>query len=356
MTKRNYKFNWPLIGNAQITEFLEKSIINDKVAGTYIFTGPDNLGKTTVANYFAQCLLCESKGTDGHSLPCGRCGSCHSFSVNAKLNSSRKIEKEKTAIHGDFHIVKRDKNKKNISIKQVRELIKILNLSSFLNSYKIGIIKHADIMSQGAFNALLKTLEEPKDKVIVILIVKTLESLPDTIVSRSQILRFAPVKADEIYDFLLKNYRASRSEAKNISRLSLGRPALAVKFFEDKEFYDNYCAKVKIFLNFISHGINERFSLIEDITKKKALSQEVVKDAKRTLEIWQGVIRDWLLLEYGFNDLIQHQMQEAEIIELKRLVPVNKIINLVRAMRQAEEFLSANVNPKLVLENIAVQI
>ncbi|RLC37120.1 hypothetical protein DRH27_04200 [Candidatus Falkowbacteria bacterium] len=232
----------------------------------------------------------------------------------------------------------------------------VLFLYSFLNSYKIGIVKHADTLSKEAFNALLKTLEEPKKKVLIILIAKTLDSLPGTIVSRSQILRFRPVKADTIYDYLIENHKASRSAAKNFSQLSLGRPALAVKFFEDKDFYNNYKEKVEVFLDFMKLDINGRLSLIEKIIEKKPINQEAVKKTKRTLEVWQGVIRDWLLLEYGFNNLIQHQIVEDEILKLKKIVDINKVIKLIKAIGQAEEFLNANVNPKLVLENIAVQI
>ena len=61
MKSDKFTFNWPLVGNEHIIEFLSRSISNDKVAGAYIFCGPDNLGKTTVANYFARSLVCENK-------------------------------------------------------------------------------------------------------------------------------------------------------------------------------------------------------------------------------------------------------------------------------------------------------
>ena len=93
MQKEKFKFNWPLIGNAQITEFLEKSIGNNKVAGTYIFNGPDNLGKTTAARYFAKSLLCANKRAGGN-LPCGDCSSCRHFQLGdrAKKDGINKDE------------------------------------------------------------------------------------------------------------------------------------------------------------------------------------------------------------------------------------------------------------------------
>jgi DNA polymerase III subunit delta' len=189
MEKENFRKNWPLVGNKQITEFLEKAIIKNELAGTYIFQGIDDLGKSTVARYFAQILLCQDrKSTD--ILPCGLCPSCHSFKTGQNNNETN----EDMLMHGDCHIIKKDDDKKNISIEQVRDFIRVLSMSSFLGNYKIGIIKQADTLSLEAANALLKTLEEPNEKVVIILITPDLETLPETIVSRSQVLNFYPVK------------------------------------------------------------------------------------------------------------------------------------------------------------------
>ena len=149
------EFNWPLVGNDHIVEYLAKSIANNNIGGSYIFTGPDNLGKTTVAKYFANALVCLNKEQGEGILPCGQCSAC---------------EQVNKQIHGDVHLIKKEKDKKNISIEQVREFIRVLGMASFLNSYKIGIIKHAESLSLEASNALLKTLEEPKVKVIIILV------------------------------------------------------------------------------------------------------------------------------------------------------------------------------------------
>ena len=357
MQKGKFNFNWPLVGNTQITEFLEKSIINEQVAGTYIFHGPDNLGKTTVARYFGKSLLCQNKQAGSGDLPCGQCPSCHYFQVGKDKQASEISQEEISNAHGDFHIIKRAKDKKNISIEQVRELIRTLGLSSFLNSYKVGIIKHAESLSLEAANALLKTLEEPKEKVVIILITKDIDSLPATIISRCQILNFRPVKADIIYDYLIKEHKASRSVAKDLSRLCLGRPALVVKFLENKDFAEKYQKQVKVFLHFISQqDINERFFAIENLIGIKASGQEPVRIAKRILEVWQGIARDWLLLEFGHNNLIQHQLFEKEIDKLRNKFSLSDLLNIIQVIRQSEDYLEANVNPKLVLENIAINI
>lgn len=359
-SEKQGKLNWPLVGNSHIIDFLSKSIINNKIASAYIFFGPEDLGKTTVANYFAKSLLCQNKTKSRKGeiiLPCGKCVSCQAFNRGGTNNSVLE-EGEFGGIHGDFHLVKRDKDKKNISIEQIREFIKDLGLSSFLGFYKIGIIKEADDLSLEAANALLKTLEEPKDKVVIILVTANLESIPATIISRSQVLNFYPVKTDVIYNYLLKEHKASRSLAKNLSRICLGRPALAVKFLKDKDFYKNYTDKVNIFLDFAEQDINERLAGIEKIIGANVYGQECSQAAFRVIEVWQGLGRDLLLLDLGHKDLIQHQIVEEELIKQRSKFSLETagLLKIIKNLQKGKEYLKANVNPKLVLENIAINI
>jgi len=361
MENSSVKLSWPLVGNSHIIDFLSKSLVNNKVANAYIFFGPQDLGKITVANYFAKCLLCQGKAKfrKGDIVsPCGQCISCQAFARAKKNDSSAGEEDRFEAIHGDFHLIEREKDKKNISIEQAREFIKGLNLSSFLGSYKVGIIKEADSLSLEAANALLKTLEEPKEKVVIILVAANLELIPATIVSRSQVLNFYPVKTDIIYNYLLKEHKVSRSLAKNLSKISLGRPALAVKFLKDKNFYKDYTDKAKIFLDFARQDINERFFGIEKIIESSFSGQEGSKRALRVLEIWQGVARDLLLLDLGQKDLIQHHIITEELTQQREKFKAGTavLIKIIKNLEAGKEYLRANVNPKLVLENIAINI
>lgn len=345
------KLNWPVLGNTHIVDFLAKNLAKNSIAGAYIFAGPEKLGKNTIASFFAYSLLCEKRDT-GVALPCGECASCRQH-LSAEVV---KDEESLASVHPDFHLLQRDKDKKNISIEQVRDFIRTLGMSSFLNSYKIGIIKHAESLSEDAANALLKTLEEPKDKVVVILLVSNIESLPATIASRAQVLNFRPVKSDVIYEYLIKEHGVNRSQAISLARLSLGRPALAVKFLEDKDFFSRYEKRVKVFLDFFRVDLSVRYAAIAEILGDKASGQEATKIAKKILEAWQGVVRDLFLLSYGQEDLIQHELVMSELNEQRAKINLPLLLKLSAELTQAENYLKANVNPKAVLESVAMQV
>ncbi len=349
------KRKWPLVANTQISKYLKKSIVDNSVGGTYVFAGPDNLGKTTIAKFFAQVVLCQNldKSND-EPMPCGACPSCRKLVI--KNNNVELEQGDLSEIHGDFHIINKGKDKKNISISQIRDFIGILNLSSFGGNYKIGIIRHAESLSDNAANALLKTLEEPKDKIIVILITKDLESLPATICSRSQVLVFKPVKTDVIYEYLVDDLKIKREKARNIARLCLGRPALAVKFVEDNNFYNFYNEKAEAILAMQNKDINGRFQIIDSLLDKKVKGQEAVRVATRILEIWQGLNRDALLLVLGHNDIVQHIYLQDEIKKNRDKQNLTVLLNLSKALSSAHISLRANVNPRLVFEGIVLNI
>lgn len=354
MENRNKK--WPTIGNSHVADFLEKSIKNKRLVSAYIFLGPDDLGKTSFARYFSQLLLC-SAGNSGQV--CGLCESCRHFAKKHRNDTSggHDNQVELDLSHGDFHILKRQTDKKNISVEQVRQFIRHLNMSSFLRSYKVGVIKNAHYLSLEAGNALLKTLEEPKNKVVVIMTASGLEHIPATIASRSQVLNFYPVNSDIIYENLVSEHKATRSQAKNLSRLCLGRPALALKFFYDEDFLNNYLQAAGNFIKIIQSDLVSRGSYVEDTIGYGKNDQEGAREALKVIDIWRGVARDMLLFSMGRKDLMQFEIIGNEIAALPpRKFNVVNILNTFKVINENKTYIKNNVSPKMALENIAFNI
>jgi DNA polymerase-3 subunit delta' len=324
MTAEKIQYNWPQLGNETVIKFLESALLNKMISSTYIFSGLKDLGKFQVAKAFATNLIFSSKDSE---------------------EDRDRIAKNS----GDLHILELEEDKKNISIKQVRELIKSLNLSSFLNSYKVAIIKDAHKLSIEAANALLKTLEEPETKVVIILLAEKIDDLPQTIVSRSQILNFQPVKSELIYDYLLNNHQADREEAKKISSMSMGKPALALKYLKDKDYYNQHLEQARMFSDFISHDENYRLKELQTKYSKSLYGASGRNLAHDLLDVWELVARDVLLLENDQFDLVSYLDLADDLASAK----VNSL-DIIKAIHRARKYLAANLNPKAVLEEFVI--
>jgi len=172
-----------VVGQEHITETLKKAIEKDRVAHAYIFTGTRGVGKTTTARILARALNCEKGPTP---LPCGTCDTCKNI-----INGS------------SFDVIEID-GASNNSVEDIREIRDNINYSSMGGNYRIYVIDEVHMLSKSAFNALLKTLEEPPPKVIFIFATTEPQKIPATIQSRCQRYDFRRISTEQIVKQLSK--------------------------------------------------------------------------------------------------------------------------------------------------------
>ena len=172
-----------VVGQEHITDTLKRAIEKDRVAHAYIFSGTRGVGKTTTARILAKALNCEKGPTP---TPCGTCESCKSVTSG---NSFDVMEIDGASNNGVDHI---------------RDLRENIGYTSMGGKYRIVIIDEVHMLSNAAFNALLKTLEEPPEKVIFILATTKPNKILDTIHSRCQRFDFRPISAEHIRGQLVK--------------------------------------------------------------------------------------------------------------------------------------------------------
>lgn len=207
-------------GNEHIKTQLSRFIATNKILNSYIFSGVEGIGKTTLSDIFISQILCETPEKNG---ACRTCSACRQFFSKT---------------HPDVIFLKKQKDKKTLGIDEIREqIIKQVYVKPFIASRKFFVIEEGDDLTQEAQNGLLKVLEEPPSYVTFIIHVTKKSMLLDTVLSRSCVLNLRPVPKDEVLSFLKNKYPTLENESlefyANFSQGVLGK---AIKIANDEEY------------------------------------------------------------------------------------------------------------------------
>src|SRR5947207_296886 len=210
-----------LVGQQHVTETLKNAIKNDRVAHAYIFSGARGVGKTTAARILAKALNCVKGPT---AQPCGECDSCKDIAAGTSLDV---IEIDAASNRG---------------IDQIRELREMVRYAPAASRSKVVILDEAHMLTGEASNALLKTLEEPPDRVIFVMATTQPEDLVDTIRSRSQHFHFRALTFAEIADrvkYIAKeeNLKIADGAVAVIARMAEGSLRDALSLLEQARAY-----------------------------------------------------------------------------------------------------------------------
>lgn len=322
-----------VVGQDSIVTTLRNSIINKTFSHAYMFFGPRGTGKTTISKIFARSINCEEP-IDG--CTCGKCPKClHSF--------------EKECVD----IIEIDAASNN-GVDEIRELKNKISLVPAELKYKVYIIDEVHMLSIGAFNALLKTLEEPPEHAIFILATTDPQKVPETIISRCQCFSFKRISENAIVDrmkFIAENENIS-IEAEvlhDIAKFSDGgmRDALGLldklSSYTDKKITSDSFAELngtitkgdleKFVDNIFSNNIGEILTYIVDINNSgKNLIQVIIQ-----------------LLDYLQDTLFSYYVNN---VELK--YPVNKIISLANVINDKLFDIKKSSNPRIYIEMLLI--
>lgn len=317
-----------IIGHEKIIESLNKSIEDGNINHSYLFEGDEGLGKKMMAISFAKTLLCKEQKKE----PCNICSSCVKFDRGN---------------HPDFKTIKPEKGV--IKKGDVEALIKSVATAPFESKKKVFIIDDCHNMNREAMNSLLKTLEEPPEYIIIILITSNANNLLPTILSRLINIKFYPIKTKKIVKFLMANYNKMENEAEFIANFTKGSIGKAIMLSSSEEFFQKR---------------NEIINLIDNLLlgdKIKALTSiDFFNDNKEDIDEVLDIILFWFrdLLIYksiGDNNLIINK-DKIEFLSKESFMDFNKINDIIDRVQLTKEDLKRNINFQLSIETMLLNI
>jgi DNA polymerase-3 subunit delta' len=319
------------IGHKKQWEYLKRSIENNRVAHAYLFYGPSDIGKKTVALEFIKLLNCYNSNIQS----CGECLSCKSFDKGVYPNLFF-IEPEPTENSKD------DKGSNlAIRIEKINGLKSGLSLSSADSGYKAVVIDNAGAMTYDAQGSLLKILEEPKGKTVIIIIAEQVDQLLSTIASRCQLVRFDLIKTEHIEESL-KEINVPKNLIKEVSWLSFGRPGLAIEYYKNPELAELQKKRITDFLKLSKAPLVTRFKYAEALAKD-------TRAMYSSIDLWISYFRELLLENLGKekNNFINTTINPSR-------AKIKNIIEVIEKMRFVIK--TTNINPRLALEVLLMKI
>jgi DNA polymerase-3 subunit delta' len=205
--------SWERVRGHEVhVEEFARAVRRGRLAHAYLFTGPAGVGKRLFAVELAKALLCEAPPADGSLRACDRCPACVQVAAGT---------------HPDFGYARRPEEAHEFPIEIMRELCKSFSLKSARGRGRVVILDDVDDLNEESANCFLKTLEEPPPRSVLILVGSSPDRQLATILSRCQVVRFAPLSADQVRD-ILREHGIDESMRDRLARLSGGSAGLAL--------------------------------------------------------------------------------------------------------------------------------
>lgn len=324
----------PPLGHEWALELLEKQLSRGRLSHAYLFTGAAGIGRRTLALRFAQRINCTEPPEAGKA--CGKCRSC--------------VQTEKMQ-HVDLSLVQPETAGAMIKVDQIRTLQRSLSLAPYEARYRIGLLLNFDAANASAQNALLKTLEEAPDKVILLLTAISSENLLPTIVSRCEVMRLKPLAVDTLTSALQEQFEVPADQARIIAHYSAGRVGSSLRLAQSEQAETAIAEEEALFFSLLPLNYRQRFAQVDGLIRASDQAGSRAKVAA-LLQSWIGLWRDVLLLKCRSNADLIHIQEQSRLEELANSLTLAQISGLLSELEQGLLMVEQNVNPRLLLENI----
>ena len=383
---------WQIYGQDHITRQLDAAIKADRISHAYLLVGPPHVGKMSLAVHLAQAVNCLARGRqavrrptqpaetspvpepagslfgiddpapeevsprllegseqygDGQwdyaagevgDLPCGSCNQCHRVSQG---------------VHPDVRTVgigtgdEDGANRRDIRIEQVRDIESFLNLTPYEGACKVVIVDGAELMNTAAANALLKTLEEPPDESLLLLLTSNEDALLPTIRSRCSALYLKPAAKSELEERLTRDYDADPQTAERLARISRGCFGHAVNALRDSQVLEQREADLERLQEVCEGGLDVRFDYAAELATRFSRDRD---GARELLYLWLRWWRDLLLIKEGADEYLHNSDRTTPLRLQASRLSTGQVVAFIKRLNRTLEALDANANPRLTME------
>lgn len=314
-----------IVGHEQIKEHMQAAIRDKKPFHAYLFQGEEGVGKEALARTFAAGLQCQSESAD---KPCKECVSCR------QMESGNQPD-----------VIWVTREKASLGVDEIREqLCNTMDIKPFSSPYKIYLVPEAEKMTEAAQNALLKTIEEPPEYGIVILMTSNISALLPTIQSRCLTIEFRPLSTAVVESFVKEHCQVPDYQARASAAFAQGNLGKAMRYAKSEDFIERKDHIISLLRHVEQMDLSEMLAVIKDLGTRK----DEVRDYIDLMVLWY---RDVLLFK-ATKDINQLLFQdEASYISREASHrSYEKIEEILQAFEKAKVRLRANVNFDITME------
>ena len=314
-----------IVGHEQIKEHMQAAIRDKKPFHAYLFQGEEGVGKEALARTFAAGLQCQSESAD---KPCKECVSCR------QMESGNQPD-----------VIWVTREKASLGVDEIREqLCNTMDIKPFSSPYKIYLVPEAEKMTEAAQNALLKTIEEPPEYGIVILMTSNISALLPTIQSRCLTMEFRPLSTAVVESFVKEHCQVPDYQARASAAFAQGNLGKAMRYAKSEDFIERKDHIISLLRHVEQMDLSEMLAVIKDLGTRK----DEVRDYIDLMVLWY---RDVLLFK-ATKDINQLLFQdEASYISREASHrSYEKIEEILQAFEKAKVRLRANVNFDITME------
>lgn len=333
-----------LLGNDDVRARIGAAIERGRAPHAFLISGPKGSGKLTLATEIAAALNCERGEVQSASLPCCECDTCK------RIYSGN---------YTDIKMLEKPRDRATIGVDPVKDMREDMFLSATEAQYKIYIIRDAETMTTEAQNALLKVLEEPPSRVVILLLATECDKILTTIKSRVQYVSMARFTEGEITEYLTRASDTARSMAMTdkerlhcIILASDGVLGRAIKL-TDKKLADENEAERLVVLDFI-RSLRAGASYADVYTAAQGFPSKR-PELQRTIESIISCVRDLLTVKYSDRSKIIFCSSREEARELADSIGTKRLISIYDALTEAHEYCSKNAGVANLVTNLVAK-